>query len=273
MSTDDIKGLCSLYNIKPDRSQGQIFLMDKNILAKITETADLSKEDIVLEVGAGLGVLTKALAPLVKEVVAVEQDREVFKVLKKEMAKHKNVELLNSDIFKVDFTKLKSLSGDFKIVANIPYNITSLFIRNFLSQKPKPTMMVLLVQKEVAKRIVARPGQMSLLAVAVQYYSQPTIICQVKKGCFWPVPAVDSAILKIDNIKNNLAEDNDFFKLVKVGFSSKRKQLQNNLVNGYGFSHEKAIDLLEKAGFKSMIRAQELSVEDWQRLKSFLDKT
>jgi len=273
MSSSDIKRLCSLHDIQPSRSQGQNFLIDQNILQKIIKTADLKKDDIVLEVGAGLGVLTKALAPLVKQVIAIEQDRELFKVLKEELKEFKNTELINNDVFKIDFTKLKSLKRDFKIVANIPYNITSMFIRNSLSLEPKSKEMTLLVQKEVAKRIMAQPGQMSLLAVSVQYYASPKIIFLVKRNSFWPVPAVDSSILKITEIKKNQKEDKEFFQLVKIGFSSKRKQLQNNLANGYGFSKEKAINLLKKGGFKPTVRAQELSISDWLKLGLIVKKS
>ncbi|MFH1225721.1 MAG: 16S rRNA (adenine(1518)-N(6)/adenine(1519)-N(6))-dimethyltransferase RsmA [bacterium] len=270
MSSYQIKQFCSLHHIKPRREQGQNFLIDKNILAKIVETAGLKKDDVVLEVGAGLGVLTKELASRAKKVIAIEQDKKLFAVLEKELAGFKNVELINQDVFKVDFTDLK----DFKIVSNLPYNITSLFLRHFLSQsasrRTQPNEMVLLVQKEVAKRIIARPPQMSLLAVSVQYYGQPKIISMVKNNSFWPIPAVDSAILKISNIKkiNPSAggEDKEFFKLVKIGFANKRKQLPNNLANGFGLTKPKSVDWLVKAGFNPKIRAQELSIDDWLTL-------
>lgn len=262
MSPFDIKRLFSLHHITPSRQQGQNFLIDKNVLNKIIKTADLKKDDVVLEVGAGLGVLTKELALRVKKVIAVEQDKKLFVVLKKELAGLKNIELINQDVFKIDFTKLK----DFKIVSNIPYNITSLFLRHFLSCGSQPSEMVLLIQKEVAKRIAAKPPQMSLLAVSVQYYSQPKIISLVKKNSFWPIPAVDSAILKINNIKKIKKEDKEFFHLVKIGFANKRKQLQNNLASGFGISKQKAIDWLVKGGFNPKIRAQELSVNDWLAL-------
>lgn len=258
------KQLCALYDIKPRRDQGQSFLIDKNVLAKIIAVADLKEDDIVLEVGAGLGVLTKELALRAKKVIAIEQDKKLFNILKKELTEFENIELINQDVFKINFTKLK----DFKIVSNLPYNITSLFLRNFLSHGPQPNEMVLLLQKEVAKRIIAKPPQMSLLAVSVQYYSQPKIIFLVSKNSFWPIPAVDSAILKITEIKKTEAIDKNFFRLVKIGFANKRKQLQNNLVNGFGFSKQKALDLLEKCSFNPKIRAQELSVRDWQRLNS-----
>ncbi len=271
MSSHQIKQLCTLYNIKPRRNQGQNFLIDQNILKKIIQTADLKKEDIVLEVGAGFGVLTKELAAGVKKVIAVEQDKKLFAILKKELADFKNIILINNDIFKINTFDFGLLTFNFKIVANIPYNITSLFLRNFLSQEPKPKEMTLLVQKEVAQRIIARPPEMSLLAVSVQYYSQPKIISLVSKNCFWPIPAVDSVILKITGIKESQESDREFFKLVKIGFSSKRKQLQNNLVNGFGLSKPAAMELIKNCGFKPMVRAQELAVDDWHQLNSELN--
>ncbi len=266
------KQLCKQYNIKPVRSRGQNFLIKEEIYDKIIEVADLCKDDVVLEVGPGLGFLTVKLAQKVKKVIAVELDDKLADVLRIKMAEQGigNVEIVNRDILKeLNSLTLKELSS-FKIVANLPYNITSIFLRKFLSAEIKPNLMVLMLQKEVAERITAQPPKMSLLAVSVQFYAESKIVQMVSADCFWPKPAVDSAIIKL-NVKppSGLRATGwlrNFFRLVKIGFSAKRKMLKNNLANGYHISQQEAEDKLKKADLDIKIRAQELSVEDWIRL-------
>ena len=321
------KQLCKIYNIKPARSKGQNFLIKEDIYDKIVESANLKKEDVVLEVGPGLGFLTAKLAGKAKKVIAVELDDKLAEVLKIGLNSQgiKNVEVINENILDLDidkearfcidrdpiskFSKLPKGNfenleiGSLKTVANLPYNITSIFLRKFLSAERKPELMVLMLQKEVAERIIAKPGKMSLLAVSVQFYAKPEIIQVVSKNNFWPEPKVDSAIVKItptpnpsparssrergieDKAKNKGVKiashscdvrsgreteregiKRKFFRLVKIGFSAKRKMLKNNLANGYHISHEKAEDRLKRAGFSGKIRAQELSVDDWLKL-------
>ncbi|MCK4554612.1 ribosomal RNA small subunit methyltransferase A [Candidatus Parcubacteria bacterium] len=268
------KQLCKLYNIKPARTKGQNFLIKEEVYDKIVQAADLKKDDVVLEVGPGLGFLTVKLAKKVKKVIAVELDDKLAEVLRNSVSKlaAANLEteflVMNEDILKFKISKFKI--QNYKIVANLPYNITSIFLRKFLSDEVKPKLMVLMLQKEVAERIVAKPGKMSLLAVSVQFYAKPEIIEIVPADNFWPKPAVDSAIIKL-SIKppSGLRATGwlrDFFRLVKIGFSAKRKMLKNNLANGYHISQQEAEDKLKKADFDIKIRAQELSVEDWARL-------
>jgi len=289
------KQLCRLYDIKPARSRGQNFLIKEEAYEKIIKAADLKKDDIVLEVGPGLGFLTTRLAKIVKKVVAVELDDKLAEVLRtglmaqgiypvksgdagilpsaKLFDRVKNVEVVNSDILKIPPLNLPLVKGEspqgrgFKIVANLPYNITSIFLRKFLSAENKPAMMVLMLQKEVAERIIARPPKMSLLAVSVQFYSRSEIVDIVPANCFWPKPEVDSAIVKLKVKSEKLkVSDKEFFKLVKIGFSAKRKMLKNNLAAGFHISPEEAEERVKKAGFNPKIRAQELSVEDWAKL-------
>ena len=289
------KQLCRLYDIKPARSRGQNFLIKEEAYEKIIKAADLKKDDIVLEVGPGLGFLTTRLAKIVKKVVAVELDDKLAEVLRtglmaqgiypvksgdagilpsaKLFDRVKNVEVVNSDILKIPPLNLPLVKGEspqgrgFKIVANLPYNITSIFLRKFLSAENKPAMMVLMLQKEVAERIIARPPKMSLLAVSVQFYSRSEIVDIVPANCFWPKPEVDSAIVKLKVKSEKLkVSDKEFFKLVKIGFSAKRKMLKNNLGAGFHITPEEAEKKIKKAGFNPKIRAQELSVEDWAKL-------
>jgi len=274
---EQTKKICNKYNIKPARSKGQNFLINESVYDEIIKSADLKKDDVVLEVGPGLGFLTEKLAEKVKKVIAVELDDKLVKVLQFRMTKYAigNVKIINEDVLKIQNSKLNYLlkiqNLKLKIVANLPYNITSIFLRKFLSAEIKPTSMVLMLQKEVAERICAKPPKMSLLSVSVQFYANPKIIQNISANCFWPKPAVDSAIIKL-NIKSpsgsqttewlNTINENDFFKLVKKGFSSRRKMLKNNLANDY-YNIE---DKLKKNNFNPKIRAQELSVDNWKKI-------
>lgn len=277
---EQTRRLCQLYNIEPSRSKGQNFLVNNEVYNKIVEAADLCKDDVVLEVGPGLGFLTEKLARKVKKVIAVELDDKLAEVLQVGLKAKgiENVEVINEDIFKeLNSLTLKELSSlKFKVVANLPYNITSIFLRQILSAEVKPSLMVLMLQKEVAERIIAKPGKMNLLAVSVQFYANPEIIQIVPADNFWPEPKVNSAIIKLGvkeakllrfyKNRRSLASTKEFFRLMKIGFSAKRKMLKNNLAAGYHLSHEEAGSKLEKAGLDIKIRAQNLSLEDWTKL-------
>ncbi|MBI4653209.1 ribosomal RNA small subunit methyltransferase A [Candidatus Kuenenbacteria bacterium] len=271
---ENIKSLCKKYGVYPQRKAGQNFLIDKNVLNKIIKSAELEKDDTILEIGAGFGVLTQELAKQVKKVIAVELDKRLAEALKEKFEKNKNVEIIHEDILKINIAKLirqlAEQNKKYKIVANLPYNITSMILRKFLSEEViKPNEMILLVQKEVAERIVAKPGQMSLLSLSVQFYSQPKIISIVFNNSFWPRPKVDSAIIKLSSIKSCEAIINDekFFNLVRIGFSSRRKQLKNNLKKIVNKTSKKSLEeIFQELNFDFKIRAQELSVENWIEL-------
>ena len=199
---EQTKNLCRLYDIKPARSRGQIFLIKEKIHDDVVAAADLRPDDFILEVGPGLGFLTAKLAARAKRVVAVEIDKKLVEALKAGLvAKNiKNVEVINENVLEIKIQPPlfpPYQGGGYKIAANLPYNITSIFLRKFLEAGNKPELMVLMLQKEVAERITAEPGEMSLLAVSVQFYARPEIIEIVPKKCFWPEPEVDSAIIKI----------------------------------------------------------------------------
>ncbi len=267
------KELCKIYEIHPARSKGQNFLIKEDVYQKIIESADLQKNDTVLEVGPGLGFLTTKLAEKVKRVVAVELDDKLAKIL--QMGIHasdiKNAEIINDDILTASFEPLLNRKGEYKIVANLPYNITSIFLRKFLSEiEHKPKMMVLLLQKEVVERIMAKPGQMSLLAVSAQFYTKAEKIADVPASAFWPQPKVDSAIIKLNvgtgHCPVHKKDEKKFFRLVKIGFSAKRKQLQKNLSAGLHIEQDKIKEILKKNNLNEKVRAQELSLDDWRDL-------
>ena len=253
----DIETILSKYNIKPKKYMGQNFLIDESVLNKIVEAANLSPQDTVLEVGSGLGVLTAELTTKVKKVIAVEKDEKLCEILKDILKEFKNIEIINADILKMKTEKLP----DYKIVANIPYYLTSPLIKRFLEIPNRPKSMILMVQKEVAQRICASPPDMSILAISVQFYAEPKIIIYVSKNSFKPVPKVDSAIIKIIPHKIPGINTKKFFDLVKRGFSAKRKILKNNLPELN----------LKKLGFNSKVRAENLSIDDWLKIFTALN--
>lgn len=276
------KQICNLYGIVPARSKGQNFLINETVYDKIVDSAGINKDDTVLEVGPGLGFLTAKLAKKAKKVVSVELDDKLAGMLKiaVDSQQVQNVEIINKNILDFDISQLKELMGSksnetirYKIVANLPYNITSVFLRKFIAEeKDKPESMVLMLQKEVAERITAKVGKMSLLAVSVQLHATAEIIENVPAKDFWPAPEVESAVIKIE-IKDRYIIENekDFFRLVKFGFGSKRKMLKNNLAGGYHLTQQEAAERIKKAGFDEKIRAQELSVADWLNLLQYFN--
>jgi 16S rRNA (adenine1518-N6/adenine1519-N6)-dimethyltransferase len=261
------KRICEDNGIKPARSKGQNFLIAEKIYDEIVEAAELTKNDFVLEVGPGLGFLTEKLSAHAGNVMAVELDDKLAQLAGKRLKEQgiSNVEVVNKNV--LDVVGRDELPVDYKVVANLPYNITSIFLRKVFESKTKPKMMVLMLQKEVAERIAAVPGKMSLLAVSVLFYSEAEIVRRVGKENFWPAPEVDSAVLKLkiknEELRIKNIDEKDFFRLVKIGFSAKRKMLKNNLANGFHITDEEATTRIIRAGFKASVRAQELSVEDW----------
>ena len=260
-----IKELLTKYETRPSKGLGQNFLIDKNVLRKIVEASDIKSTDIILEVGPGIGVLTKELAQKAKRVIAVEKDETMIEILSAQggpASGWKNVEIIQGDILT---TKLQ-LPEKYKLVANIPYYLTSPLIRKFLESKNPPEFMVLMLQKEVAQRICAKVGDMSLLAVSVQFYADAKIISYVSKNCFWPAPKIDSAIIKITPHKKYNVPPNLFFEVVKAGFSQPRKQLVNNLSKILKLERLQTEKWLLRNGIKPTQRAETLSIEDWKNL-------
>ncbi|KPJ54760.1 hypothetical protein AMJ47_03365 [Parcubacteria bacterium DG_72] len=261
------------YNIKPNKRLGQNFLTDKATVKKIIKAANLKSNDIVLEIGPGFGVLTKQIAKIAKKVIAVEKDSKLCSVFKEELKDYKNVEILNKDILKTNITNYKLLITDSKIIANLPFYITAPVIRKFLEVKNKPKEMILIVQKEVAQRITAKPPKMSILAVSVQVYADSKILFYISKNSFYPKPKVDAALLRVvPRINADLKQiDADkFFKIVKVGFKSPRKQLINNLSKELKIDKEQAATWLEKNNIDPKRRAETLTIQDWKNLCKML---
>ena len=254
---------------------GQNFLNDPAVLEKIIEVSKPEEAGFVLEVGPGQGVLTKQLAKRARKVLAIELDDTLIPALRKKFKDAGNIEIIHADILKMNLPALvesqKSKVKSYKVIANIPYYITSPIIRLFLEQEIQPQEMILMVQKEVAERIVAKAGEMSILAAAVQYYAEAETLFSVGKESFSPSPKVDSAVIRIKPVKKFEKErDKEFFRVVRAGFSAKRKTLLNNMTNGLQLNKSLVAGKLAALGLKGNARAQELSIEDWKKLSRFL---
>lgn len=268
---NNLKKIISKHNFSPNKFLGQNFLIDRDILSKIIGAADIKEGDNVIEIGPGLGVLTQALLEKGAKVIAIEKDNEIIPVLNENLKEYKNLTIVNEDFLKHDLKKTISDFGDkpYKIVSNIPYYITSPILRKILSLDKKPQEITFLIQREVAERIAAKPGDTSLISVFVQFYGTPSVVEIVKPSSFWPAPKVESAILKIALDKKPALEGEDlkdFWRLVKIGFSSRRKTLANNLIAGYRAKPAVVRELLKGIGFSDKTRAQELSINDWLKL-------
>jgi 16S rRNA (adenine1518-N6/adenine1519-N6)-dimethyltransferase len=261
-----IKDLFRHYQLKPKDYLGQNFLIDEIALNEIVSAAELKKSDTVVEVGPGLGVLTQQLAKRAGKVMAIEKDRAMLDILDLNLKGMDNVKVINQDILR--FNVDKEITGPYKVVANIPYYLTSHLFQYFLALKNRPQLMVFLVQKEVGERVTADPGDMSILAVSVQLFADPEIAARVDKRSFWPIPKVDSMVLRITPKQEpiKLKDEKEFFRIVKVGFAAKRKQLHNNLANGLKLPPEKVGEWLARNKIDPKSRAEDLSVQDWVRL-------
>lgn len=254
--------------LRAEKRLGQNFLQDSSALEKIAKAAEILADDCVLEIGAGLGSLTRYLAVSAREVTAVELDADLLAPLQAILSPYQNVRVVHGDILKLSISELIDQTN-YIVAANIPYHITSAIIRHLLEGEIKPRRIVLTVQKEVAERICAKPGDLSLLALSVQVYGKPGIAATIPAGSFHPVPKVDSAILRIDIyeeplVPNDLLET--FFKLIKAGFSQKRKMLRNSLSSGLHIPPALAEALLASAGIDPMRRAETLSIEEWRKV-------
>lgn len=264
---DVARQLLKRYQVSTKKRLGQHFLVDPNVLDRILDAAELSPTDTVIEVGPGLGLLTLALAARAGRVIAIEVDRQLIPVLGETLAGRTNVELVPADILTVDPAQLAG--GPYLVVANLPYYITSPVLRHFLEAARQPERLVVMVQKEVADRIVAKPGALSLLAVSVQVYGTPRIVTVAPPSAFLPPPEVASAVLRIDVHPAPLVPAGErewFFKVVNAGFSHPRKQLHNALSQALWFEPGGATAALETARIDPMRRAQTLSIEEWRRL-------
>jgi 16S rRNA (adenine1518-N6/adenine1519-N6)-dimethyltransferase len=264
----DVHALLKRYNLDPYKGLGQNFLVDQGALEKIVACGEIDKTDTVLEIGAGLGSLTRLLAQAAGRVVAVEIDRKMIPPLKEVMGRYENCEIVQGDILELDPAALIG-EKDYLVVANIPYYITSAIIRHLLAAEVKPSRLVLTMQKEVAKRICAEPGDLSLLALSVQVFGEPRIAVTIPAGAFFPPPKVDSATLVVELYPESFLSERqleDFFVLAKAGFSQKRKMLRNTISSGLKISADKSEGLLRQAGIDPTRRAQTLDLVEWRTL-------
>ena len=251
--------------MKTKKSLGQHWLFDQPSLEKVIDAADIKKTDTILEIGPGRGPLTELLAEQSKQVFAVEKDERLVPGLRAQFALNDNVGIIEGDILRLD---LRELPKDYKVVANIPYYLTSILFRTLLESTNPPKLMVLLVQKEVAERVAANPGQLSVLGVSVQLYGIPKLTAVVTKDKFNPPPKVDSAIIQISRrAKPKIdVEPEVFMRLVKAGFSQKRKTLRNSLAGGLRIKGGEAEALLTQDQIPPNARAQELDFKQWKSL-------
>lgn len=264
----NILSLLREHGLRPDKSLGQNFLQDPIELQKIVAAAEIQPDDAVLEIGPGLGSLTRYLALSAKTVTAVELDRNLLPVLEHVLGPYPNVRLVAGDILKFSPSDLVN-ANDYLVVANVPYYITSAIFRHLLEKNPRPRRIVLTIQKEVAERICARPGEMSLLALSIQVYGQPVIAANIPAEAFLPAPKVDSAVIRVDLFPQPVipADRLDrFFRLAKAGFSQKRKTLRNSLSAGLTIPAMEAAHMLESSGIDPQRRAETLSLDEWSKL-------
>ena len=264
----NVSTLLKQYGLRADKKLGQNFLQDPFALESILSAAEIQPTDTVLEIGPGLGSLTRYLAVAARQVIAVELDADLIPPLRAVTRSRKNIQIIHGDILKISPGEL-SLTSDYLVVANIPYYITSAIIRHLLENEPRPRRIVLTIQKEVANRICAEPGDMSLLALSVQVYGKPHIAKTIPANAFFPAPKVDSAILCVDIYPSPEIQDellDTFFKLIKAGFSQKRKTLRNSLSSGLHIKPAEAESLLRESGIDPMRRAETLSIEEWKKL-------
>lgn len=268
----DVPELLRRYHLRPDKSLGQNFLVDEAALRQIVAIAQIRPEQDVLEIGPGLGSLTRLLARQARRVIAVELDGRLIPPLQEMLGGQLNVEIIQGDILALDLRRVIGAGENpvpYQVVANIPYYITSALIRRLLETPRMPERLTLTVQQEVAERICAAPGEMSLLALSVQVYGAPHIAARIPAGAFYPPPQVDSAVVQIELYPTPVIPLNRlpvFFRLAKAGFSQKRKNLRNAISGGMGWSLQQTENLLEAVDVDPRRRAETLSLEEWGRL-------
>ncbi|MEM7536872.1 MAG: 16S rRNA (adenine(1518)-N(6)/adenine(1519)-N(6))-dimethyltransferase RsmA [Chloroflexota bacterium] len=272
----EIRQLLRVAGINPKQSLSQNFLVDTSHLTHILKAADLVPDDVVLEIGPGLGILTQQLAQRVDEtghLFAVELDDRLIPILRGQFAISEHVTIIHEDILSLHFGQLVLPNNlpitSYKVVANLPYNITNGVLRYFLESSHPPDLSVIMVQKEVAERICEEPGALSILAVSVQFFTKPELVHYVPASAFYPQPKVDSAILRLERLPEPAVPDADpklFFRMVRAGFSQKRKQLLNSLSGGLQLPKPIIGAVMEEAGIDPKRRAQTLSLGEWGQL-------
>ena len=267
LSKSNIQQLMRKFNFHPKRRLGQNFLIDKNILRKIIEVTELKQGDVILEIGPGLGALTEELVKRVKNVIAVELDKKLCQILKESLKCHGNVEIIQGDIRKFSFSAYRQ--DRFTVIGNLPYYITTPVIVYLLQQRDYISSILITVQKEVAKRLVANPGKKDYGAITcfVRYYANPSILFYIKRTSFWPQPEVDSAFIKLEPSKKPAADVLDeelFFKIIRAAFQKRRKIILNALRDI--ISKERLLEIFKNMGIDPKRRGETLSLEEFARI-------
>ncbi len=259
--------LCDEYGIRPRRERGQHFLVNRLVRQSLIDSAELRSTDTVLEIGAGLGHVTEALAERVQSVLAVEIDRRFIKCLTDQFGSNRRVRIIQDDIRELDLTGLGLADRDYKVVSNLPYNVTSLVIRKLLSEVPRPTRLSLVIQKEVVDRITAPVGDLSLLALSVQFYAEAKLVRRISATSFWPRPLVESSLIVLEPRQAPLAVDEGkYFQAVKAAFAGKRKQLHNSLSRLLNLNPPQTAIWLKQKGIDPASRPQDLALEYWVKI-------
>lgn len=268
ISSDRVRGQLRGAGLRARKSLGQNFLVNEAVRDSIIEAAGLSDADTVIEVGPGLGALTEKLAAQAGRVIAVELDDSLAERLKNRLVRFSNIDIINADILELDLSGLTG-GGAYKVVANIPYYITSPILRFFMQAEQRPSLMVIMMQEEVARDVTAKPGSMGFLAVSMRLFSVPRMICRVPADCFYPAPKVDSAVVRFDVLPRPAVEVGDvegFLELLHAGFKAPRKQLHNSLAIGLGLEPAAADRILKRAGIDSSRRPGTLTLDEWSAL-------
>ncbi|MDP7588959.1 MAG: 16S rRNA (adenine(1518)-N(6)/adenine(1519)-N(6))-dimethyltransferase RsmA [Dehalococcoidia bacterium] len=248
------------------KSLGQHFLADSRIAGRILAAVDLSPHDLIVEVGPGRGVLTKRLVDRVKRVVAIELDGELAAALPARLDHPANLTCVEADARVADLAEVIAPDTSYKVVANLPYYAANPIIRRLLESDPKPESLVVMVQQEVAKNMVAQPGNMGILSVATQFYAKAKVVCSVPPKSFRPPPKVTSAVVRLDTLPApaaDVASEEDFFTVVRAGFSAPRKQLRNSLSQGLRIENSEGGLILKEAGIDATRRPQTLDISEW----------
>lgn len=267
LNLPELKKLLRRFNIEPRREQGQHFLIDRGVRDSIIKASGVGPHDDVLEIGPGVGCLTEALVKRAQRVVAVELDRQLARWLTARFQDAPNCTVVQDDARTVDLQALGLRDRQYHLISNLPYTITSYTIQQALTQVPRPSAITLVIQREVAERIVAPAGEKSLLTISVDYFAEARIAQIIPPAAFWPIPAVHSALITImPREQRSALDEGAFFRVVKAGYSSRRKQIRNSLAAGLQKEPKEIDIILEKAAIAPTARAQELEVQDWLRI-------
>lgn len=276
------KQIIKQYDFAFKKNFGQNFLVDERVLDKIVDSADITSDDVVLEVGPGIGTLTQALARRAKKVVAVEIDKTLIPILQELLSDFDNIEIINNDILKVDITDIVRENGGrpIKVVANLPYYITTPIIMNILEKQLPVESITVMIQKEVAYRMQAQPKSKDYgsLSLVVQYYCKPYLVANVPQNCFMPRPNVDSAVIRLTLLDKPAVDVKNrelLFSIIKAAFSQRRKTLLNCFFNcgGWNLTKEQLTDIINNAGYDEKIRGEALTLDDYAKITAVFDDT